>query len=154
MAISTVGEHDLGDLLPLFRAYCEFYGADPADDDLLVLCRALIADPEREGVQLVARDGDGDAVGFATIYWMWSSTRGKRVALMNDLYVAPQARGSGLADDLIADCARRGRDHGAAILEWETAPDNERAQKVYARTGAPRSTWYAYDLELTEEGAP
>jgi len=153
-AISTVGEDDLADLLPLFRAYSDFYEVQTPDDDLLALCRALIADPEREGVQLIAREGDGNAVGFATIYWLWSSLRGRRLALMNDLFVAPAARGTGLADELIAECAQRGREHGAAILEWETALDNERAQRVYERTGAPRSTWYAYDLELTQEGTP
>ena len=43
--ISAVGEEDLADLLPLVRGYADFYGVSPADDDLLALSRALIADP-------------------------------------------------------------------------------------------------------------
>jgi hypothetical protein len=53
---SRVGEPDLRDLLPLVRAYCDFYEVAPTDDTLLALSRALIEDPEREGVQLIARD--------------------------------------------------------------------------------------------------
>ena len=52
----AVGEDDLADLLPLLRGYCDFYEVAPSDEALLAMCRALIADPEREGVQLIARD--------------------------------------------------------------------------------------------------
>ena len=87
------GEGDLDELLPLMRAYCDFYEVEPSDDELLALSRALIADPEREGVQLLARDDAGAAVGFATVFWSWTTTRAGRLAVMNDLYVAPGARG-------------------------------------------------------------
>ncbi len=40
------------------RAYCDFYEVDPSDDALLALSRALIADPDREGVQFLARDDE------------------------------------------------------------------------------------------------
>ena len=52
-------EEDLEDLLPLMRGYCDFYEVDPPDDGLLGVSRALIADPDGEGVQLLARDADG-----------------------------------------------------------------------------------------------
>ena len=145
--IATVGEEDLDDLRPLVRGYLDFYAVDPTDADMARLSRALIADPEREGVQLIARDG-GRATGFATIFWTWSTTRGGRVAIMNDLFVAPEGRGGGLADALIAACAERARERGALALLWQTAPDNERAQAVYDRVGATRSTWVDYELDL------
>ena len=66
-------EDDLAELLPLMRGYCDFYEVAPSDDALLALSRALIADPEREGLQLIARDDDGRALGFATIFWTWST---------------------------------------------------------------------------------
>jgi GNAT superfamily N-acetyltransferase len=107
-AIATVTEADLPDLLPLVRAYCDFYGVAPSDDALLAMSRALIADPEREGLQLIARDhGSGEAIGFATIFWSWSTTAAARIGTMNDLYVAPGGRGSGVADDLIRACLER-----------------------------------------------
>jgi GNAT superfamily N-acetyltransferase len=150
-AIALVGEGDLPDLLPLMRAYCDFYDVAPEDDALLAMARALIADAEREGVQLVARAPDGSAVGFATVFWTWSTTRAARIGVMNDLFVAPHARGAAagrVGEALIAACAERGRAHGAVSLTWQTALDNARAQALYDRIGAERSQWLDYDLPV------
>lgn len=148
-AIARAGEADLADLLPLMRAYCDFYEVAPADEALLAMSRALIADPEREGVQLIARadeDPARPAVGFATVFWSWSTLSAGRIGVMNDLFVAPAARGSGLADALIGACADAARAHGAVWLGWQTAKDNLRAQAVYERVGARREEWIDYGL--------
>lgn len=145
--ISRVAEQDLAELLPLVRGYCDFYEVTPSDDELLALSRALIADPERDGVQLLARDG-AEALGFATIYWSWATTIASRIGVMNDLFVAPAARGTGAAELLIHACVEECRSHGAAELTWQTAPDNERAQRVYDRVGAKRSQWVDYSLSV------
>ncbi len=63
VAITVVREEDLDDLLPLMRGYCTFYETSPSDESLLELSRALIADPERDGMQLIARNSaSGDAL--------------------------------------------------------------------------------------------
>jgi GNAT superfamily N-acetyltransferase len=150
MTIAIAAERDLADLLPLMRAYCDFYGSAPPDDDLLAMSRALIADPEREGVQLLARsDDDGRALGFATIFWTWSTNSAARVGTMNDLFVAPDARGGGVAEALIEACRERCRERGAIRLEWQTALDNHRAQAVYERVGGKREQWLDYSLPAT-----
>lgn len=149
--IAAVGEADLQELLPLLRGYCDFYEVSPGDDALLAVSRALIAEPEREGVQLIARDGHGRALGFATIYWTWQTLDAGRIGVMNDLFVHPDARGSGLADALIQACAQRTREHGGKVLAWETALDNERAQAVYDRTAARPSRWITYELAIEPE---
>ena len=146
--IEIVGPADLADLLVLMRAYCDFYEVAPSDEGLLALSRALIEDPGREGVQLLARDGGGDAVGFATLYWSWSTARAGRLGVMNDLFVAERARGTGLADRLVLACVEQCRRRGALALEWETALDNGRAQAVYDRLGGVRERWLSYSLEL------
>ena len=79
MRITLVGSTDLPELLPLVRAYCDFYQVTPSDRELLELSRALLADPEREGLQLLARDDAGSAVGFATLYWSWQTLVAARV---------------------------------------------------------------------------
>ena len=146
MTIARATAADLPELLPLMRAYCDFYEVSPSDEALLALSRALIVDPEHEGVQLIARH-EGVAVGFATIYWSWATTIASRIGVMNDLYVAPSARGTGAAEQLIRACADECKRHGGAELTWQTAPDNERAQRVYDRIGAKRSQWVDYSLE-------
>ncbi len=147
-SIELVTAADLGDLLELMRAYCSFYRSTPSDDALLTLSRALLADPPAEGLQLIARDEGATAAGFATIYWSWSTTGASRIGIMNDLYVAPQARGTGLADRLIAACLERCSERGASALQWQTAPDNLRAQAVYDRIGGRRETWVDYTLDV------
>jgi GNAT superfamily N-acetyltransferase len=145
-SIAQVGPEDLEDLLPLMRGYCDFYKVSPSDEDLLALSRALIDDPEREGLQLIARDGDGRAVGFATIFWFWSTTDAARLGLMNDLFVSEDARGRGVAEALIAACREQCTRRGAKRLTWQTAPDNLRAQAVYDRVGGHREQWVDYWL--------
>ena len=144
-------ETDLPELLTLMRGYCDFYEVAPTDEALLVMSRALIADPGREGMQLLARDEGGQAIGFATIFWTWSTTRASRIGVMNDLFVAQGARGTGVADALIAACRERCRTRGAGFLTWRTALDNHRAQAVYDRIGGRRSQWLDYDLPVEEE---
>jgi GNAT superfamily N-acetyltransferase len=147
--INQVREEDLDDLLPLMRAYCDFYGVAPTDAGLLEMSRALITDPQREGIQLIARDADGTAVAFATVFWTWQTLSASRAAVMNDLFVAEHARGTGIAEALIAACGDTARAHGAPKLVWQTAKDNLRAQAVYDRVGGQRSEWLDYDLPLS-----
>jgi GNAT superfamily N-acetyltransferase len=147
--IERVGEAELGDLLPLVRAYCDFYAVSPSDEALLTLSRALIADPEREGVQFLARDAGTRPVGFATIFWSWATTSAERIAVMNDLFVAPEGRGSGVAEALIEACRVECAARGAGKLTWQTATDNERAMSVDDRFGATRETWVDYWLPVS-----
>ncbi len=152
--IAPVAEGDLPELLGLMRGYCAFYEqtagiAPPSDADLLTMSRALLRAPEHEGVQLIAWDDDeGTPLGFATIFWSWSTLSAGRLAVMNDLYVTEAARGTGLADALIAACRDQARAHGAVKLAWSTALDNHRAQAVYDRVGGQRSQWLDYDLRV------
>jgi GNAT superfamily N-acetyltransferase len=113
------------------------------------MSRMLIDDPGLEGVQLIARDDDGRAVGFATIFWTWSTLSASRLAVMNDLFVVADARGGGHADALIAECVERARARGATELAWQTARDNTRARALYERVGATRDErWLDYSLEV------
>ena len=147
--IAVVTEPDLPDLLPLMRGYCDFYEVAPSDEALLAMSRTLIADPEHEGVQLIARDDGGTAVGFATVFWTWSTLSASRLGVMNDLFVAEEARGGGAADALIAACADQCRKRGATSLDWQTAHTNARAQAVYDRVGARRDErWLDYSLDV------
>jgi GNAT superfamily N-acetyltransferase len=147
VTIDRVIEADLEALLPLMRAYCDFYEVAPSDEALLTMSRALIADPEREGVQLLAR-ADGRALGFATIFWSWATTSAERIGVMNDLFVAPEGRGTGVAEALIEACRAECAARGAGKLIWQTAPDNERAMNVYDRVGATREQWLDYWLPV------
>jgi GNAT superfamily N-acetyltransferase len=148
MQIAVVGEADLVDLAPLVRAYCDFYEVAPSDEDLRAFSEMLIAAPDQAGVQLIARDETGRALGYATVYWSFSSLTASRIAIMDDLFVWPDARGSGVADALIEECRTRAGRRGATALTWQTAKTNRRAQHLYERVGARRTEWLDYSLDI------
>ena len=143
-------ESDLAELLALMRAYCDFYDSHPSDGELELIARSLLADPDREGIQFLARDEQGTAVGFATLYWTWETNHGGRVGVMNDLFVASERRGGGFGRALIEACADACRERGVRELQWQTGLDNERAQGLYDSVGAKRSLWLDYALALED----
>ena len=148
MPIREATEADVPVLMPLLRGYCDFYESDPPDAGLEAMARDVIAAPEDRAFLLLATDESGEVVGFALSQWRWSSLAGARVVVLDDLYVAEDARGAGHADALIeavADVARRA---GAPKLHWFTTPDNKRAHAVYDRVGGSADTLLEYSLDL------
>lgn len=148
MPIRAATPADVPALLPLFRGYSDFYECDPRTDDVEALLREVLAAPEEDAYLLVATDDDGQVVGFANNAWKWSSLRGKRIVLLDDLFVHPDARGGGHADALIEATAEVARRHGAPCVLWYTAHDNHRAQAVYNRVGGKPGDYKEYELEL------
>jgi len=148
MAIREATHDDVPALMPLFRGYADFYESNTRDEDLEKLLHEVIDAPETEAYLLVATDDDGTVVGFANNDWKWSSLRGTRIVLMDDLFVHPDARGGGYADALIEATADVARKHGAPNVLWYTAHDNHRAQAVYDRVGGVPGDYKEYELEL------
>src|SRR5881392_4312332 len=93
---------EIEEMLPLIRAYCDFYETAPDDEGLRRMFETLIIDPS-QGAVFIARD-DGKAVGFATLDWKWSSLKAAKIGYLEDLFVDPDARGRGIADALIETC--------------------------------------------------
>lgn len=138
---------EFGELLPLLRGYTEFYESNPSDAGLETMVTAAIAAPDDHAFLLVATDDDV-LVGFANCQWKWSSLRGERVVVLDDLYVREESRGEGHADALIAAAGDVAREHGATVLTWMTQQTNHRAQKVYNRVGGVSEPLLEYELEL------
>ena len=62
--------------------------------------------------------------------------------------MAAEARGTGVADGLIAACLERCREHGATQLVWQTAVDNHRGRPSRSGWGDPRDRWLDYRLPV------
>ena len=72
-------------LLRLMDAYIvDFYHWPRPPRDRLEALVDLLAEG-RDGAQLVA-EVDGELVGFATLYFTWSTLRAQRISILNDLY--------------------------------------------------------------------
>ena len=146
LSIGPVSAEDFDELVPMIGDYQRFYEVpDPDDERNRAFFRRFIA-PSEDGLLLAARI-DGELAGYACLYWTFSSLSAEEVVLMNDLYVAEPHRGSGVGRALIDAAAAVASDRGAGHLEWATAPDNERAQRLYDSTGAERSVWVTYELK-------
>jgi GNAT superfamily N-acetyltransferase len=148
MAVREATDADLDALTPLLRGYADFYVSSPSDEGLEAMARDVMAAPEDQAFLLVATDDADAVVGFALNQWKWSSLRGARVVVLDDLFVAESARGAGHADALIEAVADVARRHGAPIVTWLTQPDNKRAHTVYDRVGGTAETLLEYELEL------
>ena len=132
MTVIRISTDQVGLAAPLFAAYREFYG-EPYDLDAATafLTERLERD---ESIVLIALDGD-NSVGFTQIYPSFSSTRLAPIWILNDLFVSPDARGTGAVDDLLDTAARLATEAGAVEVELATAHTNLRAQAVYDRHG-------------------
>jgi GNAT superfamily N-acetyltransferase len=144
--VKPLGTSDLEAALPLFAGYQRFYEAEPDDERNRRFFARFVA-PSEDGLLLGAWAGD-ELVGFACVYWTFSSTRAAEVALMNDLFVGEGSRGKGIGLALIEAAADAARARGMVHLEWLTAFDNHRAQRLYDRTEAKRAPWLGYELDL------
>jgi GNAT superfamily N-acetyltransferase len=147
LRIEPVSEAQLERLLPLIAAYQRFYEVEEIDESRNRAFFARFIAPSDDGLLLGAWRND-DLLGYACLYWHFSSLVPAETVLMNDLFVVPEARGQGIGQALIDASATVARKRGAHRLEWATAPDNKTAQRLYDATGATRSTWVEYELGL------
>lgn len=134
-------------MAPLFDGYRQFY-RQPAD---LARAREFLAERfrHRESLILLARNGQGEAVGFTQLYPLFSSVRTVRTWLLNDLFVMVDARRQGVAAALLTAAAERARALGAASLSLSTALDNAPAQALYESLGWQRDRQFCeYGLTL------
>jgi GNAT superfamily N-acetyltransferase len=137
---------DLELVAPLFDAYRVFYGQ--VSD--LTVAQDFLLDRFRhnQSVILLAARGDA-AVGFTQLYPSFSSVSAARIFILNDLFVAPDARRSGVAAMLLAAAAEYGRAVGAVRLTLTTAHTNESAQALYGSAGWVLDTVFqAHNLVL------
>jgi GNAT superfamily N-acetyltransferase len=116
----------------LFDLYRQFYEQRP---DLEGARRFIRERLERgESVIFLAFDR-GRAVGFTQLYPSFSSVSMRRLWILNDLYVAAEARTLGAGRALLGRARAFAVETGAKGLELATATDNLTAQRLYEKTG-------------------
>lgn len=125
---------DLDALALLFDAYRVFYRQPPDP----AAARAFVEERLRrdESTVFIARDADtGTALGFTQLYPAFSSVAARRIWILNDLFVVPEARQRGVAHALMERARVFAVETGALRLVLETAEDNRAAQALYESLG-------------------
>ena len=146
-SIARATPHDLDGLASLFDGYRVFYGM-PSDRPVArEFLHARMA--AEESVIFLARDKQGDALGFTQLYPCFSSVAARRIWILNDLFVTDAARKRGVGRALLERARAHALQTGARRLILETAQANVGAQALYASLGYLRQEGvYAYSLEL------
>jgi GNAT superfamily N-acetyltransferase len=91
---------------------------------------------------------DGAVVGFALWYVTFSTWKGRPGLWLEDLFVRPSARGSGLGKALLQELARVCIDRGYARFEWWVLDWNVDAQGFYRSLGArPEDEWTVWRVD-------
>ncbi len=134
-SIRAADANDLEALLPLVAAYRAFYGqaGDAAAERVF-----LQAHLERQTSTVFIATANMRAVGFVQIFSTFSTVHLGEALILEDLYVAEDSRGQGLAARLLAASVEYARRRGAVGMFLETAFDNRAAQRVYERNGWTR----------------
>lgn len=90
----------------------------------------------RPYAEVVIGEIDGEAQGFALFFHNFSTFEGRPGLYLEDLFVRPQARGSGLGKALLAHLARLCVERDCARLEWSVLDWNSPAIGFYQSLGA------------------
>jgi GNAT superfamily N-acetyltransferase len=146
MEIRPATVADVDELAVLFDGYRQFY-RQPSD--LAGACAFLGERLARaESVVFLALDGE-QAVGFTQLYPSFTSAGMARIFVLNDLFVAPGARGRGIGAALLRHAAEFARGEGAVRLALSTEKTNATAQALYEREGWRRDdAFLSYTLPL------
>ena len=90
---------------------------------------------------------DGDAVGVATWYPIYSTFGASHGLYLEDLFVRPARRGRGIGMSLLAFLAECAREEGATYIDWSVLDWNKSAIAFYEKLGAKRGEgWHIFRL--------
>jgi GNAT superfamily N-acetyltransferase len=144
--IRALTEHDREAWLPLWADYCSFYRHEPVAEATEAAFGALHR-RERGMAGLVAERGSGSLVGFAHLLFHPSTWSPAPYCYLEDLWVARDARGGGVAHALFDAVYELARERRAARVYWHTQAFNAPARSLYDQVGSLTSM-VVYEREL------
>jgi GNAT superfamily N-acetyltransferase len=139
-------EADLGTIEELIRALAEYERmADEVVMDAELLRKGLFGD--RPYAEVLIAEVDGEGVGFALFFHNFSTFLGRPGIYLEDLFVKPEHRGSGLGRALLKRLAEIAVERGCGRMEWAVLDWNEPSIGFYKKLGArPNDEWTVYRL--------
>jgi ribosomal protein S18 acetylase RimI-like enzyme len=146
------GDRDVALIAPLFDSYRQFYGVAPDPQAAAAFIRDRLQ--AKESIIFLAEagaEGAREPVGFVQLFPSFSSVAACRIWVLNDLFVAPDARGQGVGRALMEAARQHAVQSGAKRLTLETMAENRAAWSLYEDLGYVRNGDSArfYTLELS-----
>ncbi|KJY36603.1 acetyltransferase [Streptomyces sp. NRRL S-444] len=128
--VRAVRAEDFAQWRALYRGYADFYKVEQTEEAAATVW-SWVLDPGHEVSALVAENSAGRLVGLAH-YRPFSRPLSATVGcFLDDLFVAPEHRGSGAGDQLLGALRELAAAHGWSVVRWITADDNHRARSRY-----------------------
>ncbi|WJN58953.1 GNAT family N-acetyltransferase [Pseudomonas sp. SO81] len=135
-------------LTPLFIKYREFYGELPFPDSSRKFLETRLKRKESV-IYLALADEEDKLLGYCQLFPSYSSLSLKRVWILNDIFVAEDARRMLVADRLLQTAKQMAKETNAVRMRVATSVSNEVAQKTYESIGFREDTRFKnYTLEL------
>ncbi len=135
-------------LTPMFIKYREFYGELPLPGSSRKFRENRLKRKESV-IYMALADEEDRLLGYCQLYPSFSSLSLKRVWILNDIYVAEDARRQLVADRLLQTAKKMAKDTNAIRLRVATSENNLAAQKTYESIGFREDTVFKnYTLEL------
>ena len=102
---------------------------------------------DRPAAEVLIARIDGKPAGFALFFHNYSTFLAQRGLFLEDLFVAPDARGTGVGRALLSALARIAIDRDCGRLEWSVLDWNDLAIGFYRRIGAhPMDEWTTFRM--------
>ncbi len=147
MEVIRVHADRVDEVAELFDGYRVFYKQESDIEKARTFLGERVANDE--SVIFAVESDAGKLVGFTQLYPLFSSVQVRRVWLLNDLFVAPEARRQGVGEMLMHAARKFAEETGAKGLALETGLDNYGAQLLYEKLGYVKQSgtmWYFLNL--------
>ncbi|MFE6798367.1 GNAT family N-acetyltransferase [Paenibacillus chitinolyticus] len=145
LVIRNAEVDDLNGLSELMYEYIVGFYKKPRPDIEKLHQLILTLLKKKEGVQFVALQ-DGKLIGFATLYFTFSTMKADRYTVMNDLFVIESLRDTEVEAQLFLECQKYTKEHQYTHMSWITAADNKRAQRLFDKMGGIQGDWINYSI--------
>ena len=145
VTIRPIAAEDRAALADLFAGYATFYKVEQTAE-MRETVFGWLMDVDHTSNALVAQDASGTLIGFTHYRPFVSQLRAATNCFLDDLFVDPNARGSGAAEALIKGVGEVAKAKGWGVVRWITADDNYRGRGVYDKL-ATRTMWLTYDMK-------
>ena len=146
ITVRPVEAGDRRDWDRLYAGYAAFYKVEQTAG-MRDKVWSWLMDERTEVYGLAAIDGAGKLIGLTHFRPYARPLSASTGGFLDDLFVDPEARGSGAAEALITAVKAEGQKRGWTVIRWITADDNYRARALYDRL-ADRNKWVTYDIKL------
>lgn len=117
--------------LPLWQAYLKFYTTELSQDVSTVTWQRMLDPNEPNHAALAWKDGQ--AVGMVNFIYHRSNWSINNACYLQDLFVSPDQRGTGLGRLLIEHVYVTARADGCDKVHWLTHESNATAIQLYER---------------------